>query len=315
MKKVLLALVLSATFLITSIAALGCDKTQNTKVKIMVPDGITLIALGGLYDQKDVEIDNVNGPALLSSAFTSKSHDIVVAPLNLGAKLYNNKNSIYKLDSMITFGNVYIISKEGTPLESLSDLSGKKMIAFGENATPDIVLKEALNYSNITDCEITYYAGVSEVVSLFKGDDSQYDYALVAEPVLSQLKIKFEMKLNVLDLQEVLKDKMSSIPQAGVFVNPESKNIDKIDTVITQLKANIQELNDNPEAYSQDIIDNHEYFSNMTSEVIASAIKSGNVINYQDAKDNISVAEQYFQLLINQNPNLLSDIPEDSFYY
>jgi NitT/TauT family transport system substrate-binding protein len=317
MKKVLLAFLLLSIMLISN-TAMGCNKTQNIKVKIMVPDGITLIALGGLYDNQDIEIDNVSGPTLLSSAFTTKSHDIVIAPLNLGAKLYNNNNSIYKLDSMITFGNVYIISRNGTPLDNtLSNLTGKKIIAFGKNTTPDIIFRAALASKNIAINEdnIDYQSGISEVVPLFKGDNSTYDYALVAEPVVSQLQIKFGMELNVVDLQTVLADEMSSIPQAGVFVNPESKNIDKINKVLEKLKANIQNLKSNPTQYADNIVNKNEYFTNMTSAVIASAIQSGNVIDYLDAKDNKSVAEQYFELLIEKNSNLLDIIPSETFYY
>lgn len=317
MKKVLFAFILSMIIAISGFAMVGCDKTKS-EIKVMVPNGITLIAVGNLYDEKDVKVENVNGPDLLSSAFTSKSHDIVVAPLNLGAKLYNNNQSVYKLASMITFGNVYIVSKEGTPLDnSLADLEGKKIIAFGKGSTPDIIFRAALANKNIEINEenITYQSGVSEVVPLFKANNSQYDYAVVAEPVVSQLQIKFGLKLNIVDLQVVLQDKMESIPQAGIFVNPESKNLDKINEVLSKLKADIKQLNDNPDAYAQDIIDKNEFFANLTKEVIASAIKSGNVINYLDAKANKSVAEQYFELLMEQNPNLLNKLPEDTFYY
>ncbi|HHW90142.1 MAG TPA: ABC transporter substrate-binding protein [Clostridiales bacterium] len=315
MKKVL-SFVLFLVISLSSVFMLACAK-ESDKVKVMVPNGITLIAWGGLYDNRDVEIDNVNGPDLLSTAFASSSHDIIVAPLNLGAKLYNNSNTKYKLDSMITFGNLFIVSKDKVSLDDkLQDLKGKKLIAFGRNATPDIILQAALNSKDITDCEIEYQSGVSEVVALFKGEDSEYDYALVAEPVLSQLK-NMGLDLNIVDLQEVLQydSDMESIPQAGVFINPESKRIDKINEALQELKNNIEYLKANPQDYAQDIIKHHEYFKNITSEVIASAIQSGDIIDYKKAKDNKPVLEAYFQLLIDQNKNLLGAQPSDDFYY
>jgi NitT/TauT family transport system substrate-binding protein len=312
MKKVL-SFVLFLVISLSSVFTLACAK-ESDKVKVMVPNGITLIAWGGLYDNRDVEIDNVNGPDLLSTAFASSSHDIIVAPLNLGAKLYNNSNTKYKLDSMITFGNLFIVFKDNVSLDdTLQDLKGKKLIAFGQNATPDIILQAALTSKGITgDCEIEYQSGVSDVVAFFKNGD--YDYALVAEPVLSQLK-NMGLNLNIVDLQEVLKSDMDSIPQAGVFINSQSKNINKINQILKELKINIEHLNANPQDYAQDIIKHHEYFKNITSEVIASAIQSGDIIDYKKAKDNKPVLEAYFQLLIDQNKNLLGDQPSDDFYY
>ncbi|NLC17360.1 MAG: ABC transporter substrate-binding protein [Clostridiales bacterium] len=309
MKKIL-SLVLFLVVSLSSVFALSCAK-EGDKVKIMVPNGITLIAWGGLYDNSDVEIDNVNGPDLLLTAFASSSHDIIVAPLNLGAQLFNNNNTKYKLDSIITFGNLFVVSKDNVSLdENLEDLKGKELIAFGQNATPDIILQAALNSKDITDFQIVYQSGVSDVVAFFT--NGNYDYALVAEPVLSQLK-NMGLNLTIVDLQEVLKSDMDSIPQAGVFINPESKNINKVNQILKELKNNIEYLKANPQDYAQDIIKHHEYFKNITSEVIASAIQSGNIIDYKKAKDNKTVLEAYFQLLIDQN--LLGAQPADDFYY
>lgn len=312
--KRILSFALLVVVALTSALLLSCDKSTD-KVKVLVPNGITLIAWGGLYDNPDVEIENIDGPDNLTVALAQGSYDIVVAPLNVGAKLYNNGQTKFKLDSLLTFGNNYIVSKEGVSLDkTLKDLEGKKLIAFGQNATPGIILRAALSAKGVQNCDVSYQNSVNEVVGLFTVN-KEYDYALVAEPVLSQLQIKKGLKLNIVDLQEVLQSEMDSIPQAGVFVNPESKNINKVNKVLKALKSNIESLNEKPEEYAEKIVNYNEFFENISKEVIASAVQNGKVIDYKKAKDNKAVLKAYFELLINQNKNLLDKLPDDSFYY
>ncbi|HEY8423692.1 MAG TPA: hypothetical protein VIL23_02910, partial [Clostridia bacterium] len=131
--KRILSFALLVVVALTSALLLSCDKSTD-KVKVLVPNGITLIAWGGLYDNPDVEIENIDGPDNLTVALAQGSYDIVVAPLNVGAKLYNDGQTKFKLDSLLTFGNNYIVSKEGVSLDkTLKDLEGKKLIAFGQN--------------------------------------------------------------------------------------------------------------------------------------------------------------------------------------
>lgn len=310
MKKVFMSVIL-AVMLAANI--LGCADNSNEKINIIVPNGITLIAVGGLINTQDINIENVEGPDLLISAMTSKSHQVIIAPLNVGAKLYMKGQSSYKLAAMLTYGNLYIVSKKASTLNSLADLEGKQIMAFGQNATPDIILKAALQSQNI-NCGIEYQSGVSEVIPFFKNDD--YKYALVAEPVLSQLQIKQNIDLNIIDLQEILKDEIASIPQAGVFINPDSQNIAMINTFLDNLKDNVVSLNASPEDYANDILPKHKFFENLTKEVIVSAIQSGRVIDYLKAKDNTDIAAGYFGLLNTYNSNILGgEVPDSNFYY
>jgi NitT/TauT family transport system substrate-binding protein len=119
----------------------GC--TEDAKLKVTLPNGIPLISVAGTLTE-DIEYNNVTGPNLLVTAFTSKEADIIIAPINLGAKLYNSGNSSYKLDSVIGFLNTYIVSID-EPLTSLADLDGKTLAAFGETNIPVILYIQSAN--------------------------------------------------------------------------------------------------------------------------------------------------------------------------
>ncbi len=74
-------------------------------------------------------------------------------------------------------------------------------MAYGMNNTPDIVMKAAFELNNIT-ADIEYQSSVNDVVPFFVNSDSEYDYILTVEPTLTMLKLKYNLDLNVIDLQK-----------------------------------------------------------------------------------------------------------------
>ena len=69
----------------------------NSEVKLIVPNGTPYLAVAGLLENNNINIEVVSGPANLQSALVSGSCDIVIAPINLGVNLYNKRNSKYKI--------------------------------------------------------------------------------------------------------------------------------------------------------------------------------------------------------------------------
>lgn len=310
MKKMLFLILLA-------LVLAGCGYKEKKDITILVPNGIPLIALGDLVDEYQVE--TVVGPDLLTSGLIAKSHDLIIAPLNLGAKLYLNNSSTFKLAALITFGNTYLVSRKSSPLETIQDVEGEEILAYGRNAVPDIILRKALAFSNV-NAQINYQNGIDEVIPLFvSNSDNPNDYLetapkyiLAAEPYLSKLELDYQMELNLLDLQEVLGDNL--IPQAAIFINPESEHYDLMDEVLDKIENNILSLNQDPKSYAKKITSKHQYFKNLGAETIEHSIPRSN-INYLVASENINLCEEFFQMLNNYNPNLLGgEIPDQDFY-
>ncbi|HBP26271.1 MAG TPA: hypothetical protein DD618_04895 [Acholeplasmatales bacterium] len=314
MKKILVLLI--------GLMLVGCGSKQiENNVSVIVPSGIPLLAVGNLIGTKNVTIEDVNNSSLLVAAMTSKSHDIIVAPLNLGAKAFIEGGSDYQLAGILTFGNTYVITRKTHGLASVSDLSGKSLMAYGQNSTPDIVLKAALAAGSVM-ANISYQASVNLVLPFFltntsdPDDESNCDYPfiLAAEPVISALEINYGLELNILDLQDVLESEIARIPQAGVFVNPDSAHPADIDVFLELLQENTEELDDDPDAYAVLIVEKHSYFSNLTAETIARAIPRSH-IDYVAVSGDESFLADYFALLNEHNPGILGgSVPEEGFY-
>lgn len=72
----------------------GCIDDSSKKVSVIVPTGTPSLGIANVLNDKTlVDANIVSGSDPLIAAFTNASYDVVVAPVNLGAKLYNaNEN-------------------------------------------------------------------------------------------------------------------------------------------------------------------------------------------------------------------------------
>lgn len=156
--------------------------TPQNKVSLMAPQGSPLMTVLGL-DQDDYSIDVVNGADPLVAAFGSNSHDAIIAPTNLGIKLYASKPD-YKLAALIVFGNYHLISTSFTD-GNMTELQDKHVVVFGQNQTSDIIFKHLINELNL-NVTIDYVDSVQLATSTYLFDSTKI--VMVAEPSLSKIK-------------------------------------------------------------------------------------------------------------------------------
>ena len=304
MKKLLLASLIA----FTGVALTGCGKKEE--VKILTPSGTPLISVGNLIGKDGIKIESVSGPENLVTGLSTKSHDIIIAPLTAGAKLNIAKKSEYKLEAVVTTNNTYLIKKGTSETQTdINDLKGKKIIAYGQNNTPDIALKNALKTNNISDSEvtITYENDVTTATSTFMGSND-YDYCLIAEPQITALGLKGN-NLTVLNLSYYMS---TTIYQAGIFVNPNA-NQKRCNEVIKQIKSNIEYLNNKPAEYAKDVLTKNSFFEKMGEEVLAKSIPNVN-ISFIKAKDNKDKINAYFAEVNSYNDKILGGTVTDEFY-
>lgn len=292
-------------FAIFTLTLFGCETNNSEKPTVVLPAGSPLIAVADILDDANYEI--VPGPDSFPAEFTKQGKDIIIAPIIVGTKLYLAGTSKYKLHSVIGWGNLYIVSR--TKVNGVSDLENKKMIAFGENATPGIILKTALGSLNT---QVEYYAAVSDVVGPFK--TKQFDYALISEPILQRLiSSSTNEELHVFDLSSL--DSLPKVAQFGVFVNPDSANSKATKRFLIKIETNVESLNENPLEYANKIIQKFEQLSTFTPELLSNSIPRMN-LKYVSAKNAKVDFLAYINFLNEKNPKLIGgEVPDEGFYY
>ena len=283
----------------------SCGKVElENEVTIITPYGTPYLALGGLLNEDNVKIDAVNGADGLKTALVKGEYDVVIAPINLGAQLFNKGNSKYVIEAVITMNNAFIVTDSTNKLDSIKDLVGQKVLAFGQTGIPGSVLKTLYTNNKFDQNLIDFsQASSSAVYSLFAGGSSDAKYALMSEPEISKLVLNDKKDIKTLDLTKELG---VDVPQACIYVNPNSQKQNDINSLLKIIENNIKSLNKNPSKYADEIISLDRTFEAMTKEVIVRSIPLTNIV-YKEA-DN-------FKIEIN---NILSILkvpnPSEEFY-
>ncbi|MFA5719698.1 MAG: hypothetical protein WC939_01415 [Acholeplasmataceae bacterium] len=294
MKKIIILITL-----VCGLSLMGCKKSE--KPTLLVPAGSPLISVAGVLEKFDYEV--TTGPSLVPSEFIKGEKDIIIAPLIIGAKLYISGSSKYQLASVIGFSNLYIISRD--KLTNIKNLENKNMLAFGEHATPGIVLKTVLKDQKTN---VTWGTDIKEMLAPFK--TKQYDHVLISEPTLTILKSQLDEEVYTLPLKETLGQE---IVQVGLFINPDSKK--NLKSALKEISNNIAYLKEKPEAYALEVVDVHQQLSTFGTNVLSLSIPLMD-FDYKKASSIVKKIEAFFNILNQNNQELLlNKLPDQAFYY
>lgn len=225
--KMLKALLAGA--LAFSLAACAQDKEQEKVVlepiKVLAPLGAPSVSLLGLADDENVTVETVDGANVLSAELTKEDseYDVIIAPINLGAGMISKGKSSYVLDSVVTWGNLYVVGTDESALTSEGTFA-----AFGEKAVPQKILTASLDLSTITP-SVTYFASVNEVQQQLMSKKA--NVGLMAEPAATAtIKKAKEKGIELTILKDLQKEyqaknntKTAGYPQAALFVKDGSQ--------------------------------------------------------------------------------------------
>ncbi|MBR5290653.1 MAG: hypothetical protein IKU28_06650 [Erysipelotrichaceae bacterium] len=233
----------------------GCSSTtpaSKESLSILSPTGAPAISLAHIASESQHNLVFVDGSDVLQAAFVNPEpeYDIIVAPTNLGVKLAQSGKSEYRLAAVVTWGNLYVVAKQGTELSETV-----KFAAFGENAVPGLVFKRIKNQLGVE--EITYYNSVTEAqAALLSG---HVDAALIAEPAATATIAKGkqnDLQLQIVsDLQALWQTEtgFEGYPQASVFVRYTEENIALISDILTQVQNTLMLYSTDTESMKNDI--------------------------------------------------------------
>lgn len=297
------------TILILSLLLYACEGDNDSTINVLVPNGTTSFAHAQIeYENNDVVIERISGPNILVSAFTSASHDIIIAPVNLGANMYN-KGFDYQLLGVLTWNNLQFISDE--PIDSIYDLIGKDIQAFGQGSVPEMIVNTLLQETDIaSQITVNYHAqSAQESYTHFTQNGG---VTLVAEPVTTMAKNNSD-QVYVLDLADLWPELTTydNFPQAGIFVK-HSLSEEDIAIYLNALIENIETLSNNP-ALIADYSQRLSY--PFPKEIIEQSIPSSGIdfIPINDCKDEV---DAFMNLILMFNGHLINNhIPDNDFYY
>ena len=129
----------------------GCvGAFSKETVSVIAPDGAPALAISKYISDgenfgtgKEFNYKVVSS-SKIGSAVQTGAGDIVIIPVNAASKLYTaNTTDTYKLVSVITHGNLYIMSTE--KIENVKQLKDKVIGVIGQGLVPDLTFRAVLD--------------------------------------------------------------------------------------------------------------------------------------------------------------------------
>ncbi len=272
--------------------------------------------------------DAENGSSALSVEFTMAAGadeltpkllkgdlDMIAAPANLGAVLYNNSEGAVKFAAVNTLGVLYIVEKGNGELSSLSDLKGKTIYATGKGSTPEYTLTYLLSENGLdpeTDVTIEWKSEPTEVVSLLANQES--GVAMLPQPFATVAQGQLEGLSAAFDLTEEWKklENGSMLITAGLIVRKEfaEAHPEALAEFLKEYKASTEYLNENLEEGAALV----EKYGIVKATVAEKAIPACN-ITYIDGEEMKTALSGYLEILYGQNPKAVGGaLPGEEFY-
>lgn len=282
----------------------GCQRKAN--LTLLVTKGSTQLTQLYLQNDTKYQVDVVIGADPLVAGFSSREYDAIIAPLNLGVKLFQS-SSDYRLGAIVVWGNYYLASREGQ-LSSWDDLNSQEVVIFGQGQMPDIICRYLFDQLQLQP-EITYVDSTQTSASLCMANAERI--VLVAEPSLSLLMQEYP-DMRVLDVQEKYRDYTGnqSFPQAGVFYRGDLE-MSLVEQLLTDLEASIASVNADPEEAAELAFD---LGMNFPIDVLSGAISRSN-LRFESASIAKTSIEEFLNIILEFSPSLIGgSLPDDEFY-
>ncbi len=345
-KKILTTIALALVMaLLVTFALVGCEnKDDNTgdgttpetvTVNVVVPDGSPAIAIAKLVSENptfagyDISYTIVEGATQISAAILNNTANIAIAPLNLGATMYNKGMGV-KLVTTNVQGSLYMVGKnmpaDAPTAEKLASLKGKVVYNIGQGATPDLTFKYILDHFGIgyvkgdTAAEgvvtLNYVNTGSELIPLLK--QGKAEYGIMGEPAVTKANANAGTS-TVFDIQALWQESTGSatagFPQAGVFVKESlltSEHAAFIEWFVTKLQENDEWAPANPDTVSSALTSaGSTSLAGLTSDTITAC--NLDTVKAVDAKAAVNT---YLKVLFDFNKATVGGkMPDDAFFY
>lgn len=326
MKK-LLTLLLSILTVFTMTFFGGCNDQES--YTFYCPDGAPALSIAGfMSNQENFGADkpfsyNVVSASEINNAILKEKADFVIMPLNSATKLYKDAGSSdYKMVSVITHGNFYLMSK--TTITSAQDLIGKVIYVPQSGKVPDLTLQASLTKnqipfesgdSPIEDKVVLNYSLVeaSNIVKGMIAGNVGIEIGLIPEPAATNLEAKgFDYQIS---LQQLYDAQNLSYPQAVLMVKESiaKKEKDLIFAMANAFAENVKFAENNPKKAVETIKMVFET-SSLADNLSSNAVKRCNIY-WQGASYAKDQVLNYINDIRGISVDFANQIDEDFFMF
>lgn len=157
--------------------------------------------LGTLSGGKEYDFLLCGDPSEAVALLTKGEVDIAALPTNLASTLYHKTDGDVQLLALNTFGVLYIL-ENGEEIQSMADLEGRTVHAYGQGANPEFVLNYLLEKSGVerSSVDVQWHPSTDEVSTLMAAGEG--DVCMLPVPAATAVLMQNENVRQALDLTE-----------------------------------------------------------------------------------------------------------------
>ena len=255
-----------------------------------------------------VEAENSN----IVAAVSNGELDIAAIATNVASNLYNKTDGGVQIIALTTLGVLYIL-ENGDSINSIADLEGKTIIAPGQGANPEYVLKHLLQENGVN--ATVEFMTAEEVIA--KMNNGEADVCMLPVPAATALQMKNENVRTALDLTAEWNalNSGSQLTMGAVIVRTEfaEQYPEVVKQFLEEYTSSIEYVKTNIDEASQLVAD---FGITANAQIAANAIPQCNLVAITGAEAIKSAIAGYYDVLYAADPASVGGaIPGEDFYF
>ncbi len=249
----------------------------------------------------------------ISTKLIGKQLDIAAVPVNLAAVVNKKTDGAYVVAAINTLGVLYIM-ENGTTVNSVADLEGKTIHAYGQGATPEYMLAYILEKNNLKGkVTIEWYPTPAELATL--AAQGEKDLVMLPEPqITSSLTKNANLRVAIDITAEWDKVSENKAVQGCIVVKKDiiENHPEKLNAFLDEYKASVKYVNENAAEASVIIAGNGII---PAAPVAALSIPRCNIV-FIEGDEMISYLNAFYTVLFNADSKSIGGtMPGEALYY
>ena len=286
-------------------------------------------AANGAFEKDTYTVTVKTDPVEVRSALINGDVDIAALPTNLASTVYNVSEGAIKILAVNTLGCLYLLTNNGTEINSFADLAGKTVYAPAQN--PTMIFKHLCEANGLTvgtDVWIKNdYAEAAALQNRFAqgasvaGGTDEVSIVVLPEPAVTAVTAAAKGNnvtvTNLMDLTaewDKLEGHAGTLVQGCVVVRKAflEAHPETVERFLTAYKASVEYVNTNTAEAAQ-LIEKYGLFAK--AAVAEKAIPKCNIA-YLDGNEMKEAMTAYLTVLKGINAAAIGEkLPDDNFYY
>ena len=301
-----------------TVSSTSSTVVDDYKLTVVAPQGAPAIALANVAINNKSQYAFIDAETI-GAQFPSNDKDIIIAPVNAGAKLFKAGKSTYKLGAIITWGNIYIATQRAD-IQSLDDLNGKEITIFKKTSINASIVKYVLAQNNISCTYNPAMDGDTDFTAAQTKDkliDDENAIVVTAEPALTTAVNSLKQAgktVKAFSIQELYKNiSGSDYTQAALFIKASTITDHKsvVDKYLEDVKASCDLFSTDLSTAINNVIALEIPGVPKATPVLQAALPKCN-IKYVSALDAKADLEKTANIDLTQFGGA---VPSDEFYY